>query len=84
MPGFSDHEAAFHATFRENPFGGEFTVACGLTTVIDFLAAFHFDETEIDYLVSHRGNDGKPLFSAGFLEYSCEPGPRPLRQIQRA
>ena len=33
--GVSDYEAAFHVTFRENPFGGEFTAACGLATVID-------------------------------------------------
>jgi nicotinate phosphoribosyltransferase len=67
--GVSDYEAAFHVTFRENPFGGAFTVACGLATAIDFLRAFHFDETEIDYLASQRGNDGKPLFSRGFLDY---------------
>jgi nicotinate phosphoribosyltransferase len=67
--GVRDYEAVFHVTFRDNPFGGEFTVACGLATAIDFLAGFHFDETEIDYLVSQRGNDDKPLFSAGFLEY---------------
>ena len=67
--GVSDYEAAFHVTFRENPFGGEFTVACGLATAIDFLRAFHFDETEIDYLASQLGNDGKPLFGAGFLDY---------------
>jgi nicotinate phosphoribosyltransferase len=76
--GVSDHEAAFHVTFRENPFAGELTVACGLATAIDFLSAFQFDETEIDYLASQRGNDGKPLFSNGFLKYlhslrlSCE------------
>ena len=35
--GVSDYEAAFHVTFRENPFGGQFTVACGLATAIDFL-----------------------------------------------
>jgi len=67
--GVSDHEATFHVVFRENPFGGEFTVACGLAPVIDFLRAFHFDETEIVYLASQRGNDEKPLFDAGFLDY---------------
>jgi nicotinate phosphoribosyltransferase len=67
--GVQEFEAAFHVTFRENPFGGEFTVACGLATAIDFLRAFQFDQTEIEYLASQRGNDGKPLFSNGFLEY---------------
>jgi nicotinate phosphoribosyltransferase len=67
--GVSDHEAAFHVSFRENPFGGAFTVASGLATAIGFLRAFHFTETEIDYLASQRGNDGKPLFDRGFLDY---------------
>ena len=67
--GVSDHEAAFHVTFRHNPFGGEFTVACGLEAAIDFLSTFHFTETEIAYLASQRGNDGKPLFDSGFLDY---------------
>jgi nicotinate phosphoribosyltransferase len=65
--GVSDYEAAFHVTFRENPFGGKFTVACGLATAIDFLREFRFGETEIEYLAAQRGNDDKPLFSAGFL-----------------
>jgi nicotinate phosphoribosyltransferase len=67
--GVSDCDAAFHVTFRHNPFGGQFTVACGLATAIDFLRAFHFTETEIAYLRSQRGNDGKPLFDSGFLDY---------------
>src|SRR5438046_3373829 len=67
--GVSDYEAAFHATFRENPFVGQFTIACVLTTPIDLLTEFHFDETDIDYLAAQRGKDGKPLFSAGFLNY---------------
>jgi nicotinate phosphoribosyltransferase len=67
--GVSDYEAAFHVTFRENPFDGEFTVACGLATAIELLCEFHFDETEIDYLASQHGNDDKPLFSTGFLDY---------------
>ena len=67
--GVKDHEAAFHVTFRENPFGGGFTVACGLGTVIDFLRTFHFTETEMHYLASQNGNDGRPLFDSGFLDH---------------
>src|SRR5690242_2146945 len=67
--GVTDYEAAFHVTFRENPFAGGFTVACGLATAIDFLRAFRFDEGEIEYLASQHGNDRKPLFGIGFLDY---------------
>ena len=67
--GVADHEAVFHVTFRENPFGGQFTVACGLATAIDFLRGFQFSDTELDYLGSRHGNDGKPLFDSGFLDY---------------
>jgi len=67
--GVTDHEAVFHVTFRENPFAGQFTVACGLTTAIDLLRTFHFTDTEVDYLASQRGNDGKPLFDSRFLDY---------------
>jgi nicotinate phosphoribosyltransferase len=67
--GVTDHQAVFHVTFRENPFDGQFTVACGLATAIDFLRTFHFTDTEVDYLGSQRGNDGKPLFDSRFLDY---------------
>jgi nicotinate phosphoribosyltransferase len=67
--GVSDYEAAFHVTFRKNPFGGGFTIACGLATAIDFLRTFRFTDTEIDYLASQHGNDGKALFDSGFLDY---------------
>jgi nicotinate phosphoribosyltransferase len=70
--GVTDHEAVFHVTFRENPFGGQFTVTCGLATAVEFLCRFHFTETEIAYLASQRGNDGKPLFDSGFLNYLRE------------
>jgi nicotinate phosphoribosyltransferase len=67
--GVTDHEAVFHVTFRENPFAGQFTVACGLATAIDFIRAFQFTDTEVDYLGSQRDNDGKPLFDSRFLDY---------------
>jgi nicotinate phosphoribosyltransferase len=67
--GASSQEAAFHVVFRQNPFGGEFTIACGLATAIDFLREFHFTESEIAYLGAQSGNDGQPLFERGFLDY---------------
>jgi nicotinate phosphoribosyltransferase len=67
--GVTDHDAVFHVTFRENPFDGQFTVACGLATAIDFLREFHFTDTEVDYLASQRGNDSKLLFDSHFLDY---------------
>src|SRR6266550_2366702 len=67
--GVTDHDAVFHVTFRGNPFAGQFTVACGLATAIDFLRTFHFTDTQVDYLGSQRGNDGKPLFDSRFLDY---------------
>jgi nicotinate phosphoribosyltransferase len=67
--GLSDHEAAFHVTFRENPFGGQFTIACGLAQVIDLVREFHFTDNEINYLAGRLGNDGNPLFPPAFLEY---------------
>src|SRR5215469_3532000 len=67
--GISEYDAAFHVTFRENPFGGQFTIACGLSTVIDFLRSFRFTGTELAYLASQRGNDAKPLIDPSFLDY---------------
>jgi nicotinate phosphoribosyltransferase len=67
--GVSDREAAFHVVFRDNPFEGQFTIACGLAGAIDFLREFHFTESDITYFAAQRGNDGQPLFDRGFLEY---------------
>ena len=39
-------EAAFHLFFRENPFGGGYTVAAGLETAIDYLDHLRFDARE--------------------------------------
>ena len=44
--GMSDYEAVFHVTFRQNPFGGQFTIACGLATAIDFLRGFNFTDAK--------------------------------------
>lgn len=67
--GVSRKEAVFHLFFRENPFKGGFTIACGLAYVIDFLKNFEFDPSDLKYLESLKGNDAKPLFDKKFLNH---------------
>src|ERR1700733_12689491 len=67
--GNQNKEAVFNLSFRNNPFHGGFVVFCGLTHAIDFLQNFRFDQSDIDYLASLNGVDGKALFDGEFLEY---------------
>ena len=70
--GRSEDEAVFHLFFRRHPFKGGFTIACGLEYVIDYLDNFNFSEEDVAYLASIEGNNGKPLFEQGFLDYLAE------------
>jgi nicotinate phosphoribosyltransferase len=67
--GRHDREAVFHLSFRKNPFGGGFAVACGLHRVLDFLEDLRFAGEDLDYLRSLQGADGRPLFEPAFLEH---------------
>ena len=67
--GRADREAAFHMTFRTLPFGGGYAVAAGLGPAVDFIEAFRFDDSDLAYLATLGGNDGRPLFDRGFLSY---------------
>jgi nicotinate phosphoribosyltransferase len=70
--GIGDREAVFNLFFRKHPFGSGFSIACGLSYVVDFLSNFRFDETDIAYLGGLCGNDERPLFEPAFLEYLRE------------
>jgi len=65
--GIGDREAVFHLLFRENPFQGGFTVACGLHPALEYLEQLRFDEEDVSYLAGLEGADGQPLFDPGFL-----------------
>lgn len=67
--GKAEQEAVFNLYFRKHPFQGGYTVACGLSSVIDYLMEYRFDESDLEYVASLSGSDGKPLFENGFLEY---------------
>ena len=67
--GMHEYESVFHLTFRKNPFGGGYAVACGIETVKEYLRNFRFENTDIEYLKTLTGNDDKPLFDSDFLNY---------------
>lgn len=62
-------DAVFHLTFRENPFGGGYTLACGVEAIADRLVALRFTSADTDYLAGLRTATGRPLFGARFLEH---------------
>jgi nicotinate phosphoribosyltransferase len=62
-------EAVFHLFFRQAPFKSGYTIAAGLSDAIAWLKDLRFAENDLTYLASLTGNDGGPLFDAGFLDY---------------
>lgn len=67
-----DEEGVFHLVFRENPFHGGYTIACGLAPVIAFLEGLRFADDDLVYLAGLTGNDGRALFETAFLDYLRE------------
>ncbi|MGE5608917.1 MAG: nicotinate phosphoribosyltransferase [Bacillota bacterium] len=67
--GMADRQSAFYMQFRQPPFGGGFTVACGLQYVIDYISGLRFTDDDVKYLGTLTGDDDKPLFEPGFLDY---------------
>ncbi len=62
-------ESVFHLFYRTIPFKGGFSIACGLENAIEFIENFSVEESDVVYLASLEGNDGKPLFEEEFLSY---------------
>ncbi len=66
--GMHQRLAVFHLFFREEPFGGSYAIACGLSPALDFLESFKIDQDQVAYLSTLLGNDGERLLSDSFLE----------------
>lgn len=67
--GTHEREAVFHLYFRKAPFQSGYTIAAGLADAIAWLSQLRFTDTDLTYLASLRGNDGKALFAPAFLDY---------------
>ena len=70
--GIAEREAVFHLHFRKNPFEGGYAVACGLHAAIAWLDRLRFTESDLAYLRTLEGNDGRALFPEGFLTWLGE------------
>jgi nicotinate phosphoribosyltransferase len=76
--GKAGDEAVFHHIFRENPFGGGYTIAAGLQTAMDYFDHLRFDDVDLDYLRTLTGSDGSRLFGDEFIdvlrrfEFACD------------
>ncbi len=66
--GRGEREAVFQMFFRRHPFDGGFTIACGLHSLIDILTQATFDDSDLAYLATLAGHDGRPLFETAFLD----------------
>ena len=66
--GVAETEACFHLSFRENPFGGGYSLACGLEQALAYLESLSFSGDDLAYLATLTGNDGEPLFAETFLD----------------
>lgn len=70
--GKRETKACFYLFFRDNPFKGAYSVACGLDQVLDLIEGFEFTDEDISYLASLPAPGGGPLFKHAFLEYLRE------------
>lgn len=67
--GLAEREAVFNLFYRRNPFGGGYTLACGLEAVIEFVGNFRFTKEDIAYLMTLKGDKDAPLFDSHFLDW---------------
>ncbi len=67
--GRAEEEAVFHLFLRRAPFRGGYAIAGGLALAIEYLTQLRFEAEDLAYLATLTGNDDRPLFEAGFLEY---------------
>lgn len=70
--GKSEQLSVFHLFFRKNPFAGGYAIAAGLESALEYMQNFRFSAEDVNYLATIPGNDGKPIFEKGFLDYLRE------------
>lgn len=70
--GKSEDEACFHMYFRDNPFQGGFSVACGMAQLAEMVDTFRFTEEDRAYLAGLTAPGGGALFDPAFLDWLAQ------------
>lgn len=67
--GMYNKRSVFHLFYRKNPFQHPYAIAGGLELALEVLEHFRFDHEDIAYLARIKGNNDRPMFDEGFLNY---------------
>ena len=65
--GLTEDDACFYLHFRESPFNGGYTIACGLAQILDFVDGFRYTDEDCAYLETLTVPSGAPLFERTFI-----------------
>ncbi len=66
--GRGDEQACFHMYFRDNPFDGGYSIACGMAQLADMVQDFSFTSEDCSYLEGLQAPGGGALFDRAFLD----------------
>lgn len=69
LAGMHTRKAVFHHFFRRPPFGGGYSIACGLEKLIAYIDNFTYTQEDLAYLKNLKNSDGSLLFHPSFLNY---------------
>ena len=67
--GLSEDQACFHMYFRDNPFSGGDSIACGMAQLAELVDGFRFSGEDCEYLAGLKAPGGGALFEPEFLEW---------------
>ena len=67
--GLSEDQACFHMYFRDNPFSGGYSIACGMAQLAELVDGFRFSGEDCEYLAGLKSPGGGALFEPEFLEW---------------
>lgn len=67
--GKTEEEACFHMYFRENPFDGGFSIACGMAQLAEMVETYAFSAEDRAYLEGLQAPGGGQLFNPEFLDW---------------